>query len=113
MTNTKKVTMSLEDLRGLKGYELAEKMLPFEHDYKNGMDSEDEPEEEWMCLIGLVESDDLKVDDLPRHGFNFFHPKKMEKEKLDDINNHLKKAVDLAKEMGISKEDLIERLKAL
>jgi len=113
MTNTKKVTMSLEELRGLKGYELAEKMWAFEYDYKNGMDSEDEPEEEWQCLIGLVESEDLKVDDLPRHGFNFFHPEKMEKEKLTDINNHLRKAVELAKEMGVSKEDLIERLKTL
>ena len=38
MTTNKKLAMSLEDLRNLKGYELAEKMWPFEHDYKNGMD---------------------------------------------------------------------------
>lgn len=113
MTTTKKVLLSLEELRNLKGYELAEKMLPFEHDYKNGMSSEDEPEQEWACLIGLVESEDTKLDDLPGYGFNYFHPKKLEEEEKAEIELHLKKAVEIAEKVGLSKEDLIEKLKSL
>lgn len=113
MTANKKVTMSLEELRNLKGYELAEKMLPFEHDYKNGMSSEDEPEQEWACLISLVESEDTKLDDLPGYGFNYFHPEKMEEEEKAEIELHLKKAVEIAGKVGLSKEELIEKLKSL
>lgn len=113
MPTNKKVAMSLEELRNLKGYELAEKMLPFEHDYKNGMSSEDEPEQEWACLISLVESEDTKLDDLPGYGFNYFHPEKMEEEEKAEIELHLKKAVEIAGKVGLSKEELIEKLKSL
>lgn len=113
MTTNKKVLLSLEELRNLKGYKLAEKMLPFEHDYKNGMSSEDEPKQEWACLISLVESEDVKVDGLPFYGFNYFHPEKMTEKEKAEIDFHLKKAVELAGKVGLSKEELVEKLKSL
>lgn len=56
------------------------------------MSSEDEPEQEWACLISLVESEDVKIDGLPFYGFNYFHPEKMEEEKKREIEIHLKKS---------------------
>lgn len=72
MAAEKKV-MSLEELRKLSGDDLAEQMWFFRHDFKNSLDSEDEPEEQWSCLVSLVEDGTVKVDDLPGYGFTYLH----------------------------------------
>lgn len=112
MLDTKKLTMNMEQLRSLDSYSLAEQMPPFRHDYKNSMSSEDNPEEEWSCLISLVEGGEVKFDDLSEYGFNYFDAAKMKEEEIKEIDVHLKKAIELAKKTGISSEVLIEKLKS-
>jgi len=72
MTAEKKV-MSLEELRKLSGNDLAEQMWPFRHDFKDSLDDDEEPEEQWSCLVNLVEEGDVKLDDLPGYGFTYLH----------------------------------------
>lgn len=72
MTTEKKV-MSLEELRKLSGDELAEQMWPFRDDFKDSLDEDDEPEEQWSCLVSLVEDGTVKVDDLLGYGFTYLH----------------------------------------
>ncbi len=72
MAAEKKV-MRLEELRKLSGNELAEQMWSFRHDFKDSIDDEDEPEEQWACLLGQVEDGTVKVDDLPEYGFTYLH----------------------------------------
>lgn len=72
MTAEKKV-MSLEELRKLSGNDLAEQMWPFRHDFKDSLDSDEEPEEQWSCLVSLVEDGTVKVDDLLEYGFTYLH----------------------------------------
>lgn len=64
---------TLEELRKLDGHALAEEMWPFRHDFKDSLSSEDEPEEQWSCLIGLVEDGDVGLDGLPEYGFTYLH----------------------------------------
>lgn len=72
MTAEKKV-MSLEELRKLSGNDLAEQMWPFRHDFKDSLDDDEEPEEQWSCLVSLVEDGTVKVDDLLEYGFTYLH----------------------------------------
>lgn len=113
MKNAEKTIMSLEELRKLNGYELAKQMWPFEHDDKNRTSSEDDPEQAWGCLISSVESEEIKLDDLPSYGFYYFHPEKMAEAEINDIDFYLKKASDLAEKVGLTKDELIEKLKSL
>lgn len=67
------ILKSSKEYENMTPDELSEEVWLFKNEYIKSLSGEREAQQIWDCLLECVESGHIKYQDLPEHGFNYFH----------------------------------------